>query len=243
MDARRGARHVPAAAASGHAVRHRGDLGRAAASRRRPGAAHRGPLAVAGARDERWSRPTSGRGSSSCVASATHAPRRASSLRRGCRWTWSCPRRLATAFEALRPAIERLARARPLTAHPSADALRAAGGEGGLAVIAGDIEAVIGRPRADEASEELDRARLEREFEAASRLLEAARGRLANEEFMAKAPAAVVEGARRRAAELEDQVERLRERLLAPMPRGRGPPTAATIRCDDRRTVPCRLSF
>ena len=41
----------------------------------------------------------------------------------------------------------------------------------------------------------------------------AARGRLANDAFMAKAPPPVVEGARAREAELADQVERLEERL------------------------------
>jgi valyl-tRNA synthetase len=43
--------------------------------------------------------------------------------------------------------------------------------------------------------------------------LAAARERLANEAFMAKAPPAVVEGARAREAELAEQVERLRDGL------------------------------
>ena len=43
--------------------------------------------------------------------------------------------------------------------------------------------------------------------------LDAARSRLANEAFTAKAPPAIVEGAVAREAELADQVERLRERL------------------------------
>ena len=47
----------------------------------------------------------------------------------------------------------------------------------------------------------------------AERLLEAARSRLANEAFTAKAPPAIVDGARAREAELADQVGRLRERL------------------------------
>ena len=126
------------------------------------------------------------------------------------------PERFRATFDQLRPAIERLARARPLASHPDAGALRAAEESGGLAVIASEMEAVVGRGQtgaAAAAADELDRARLERELEQAERLLEAARGRLANEAFMAKAPAAVVDGARARAAELEDQVLRLRERL------------------------------
>ena len=123
------------------------------------------------------------------------------------------PERLGMTYESLRPAIERLVRARPLTRHANADALHATTGDGGLAVIAGEIEAVVGRGQADAASEELDHARLERELEQAERLLEAARERLANDAFIAKAPPAVVAGARTRAAELDDQVDRLRERL------------------------------
>ena len=60
---------------------------------------------------------------------------------------------------------------------------------------------------------EADRARLEKELADAERLLDAARARLANEAFTAKAPPAIVEGARAREAELADQVDRLRERL------------------------------
>jgi len=59
----------------------------------------------------------------------------------------------------------------------------------------------------------LDRARLERELAEAEGWLAAARERLANESFTSRAPAAVVEGARAREAELADQVARLQERL------------------------------
>jgi len=55
-----------------------------------------------------------------------------------------------------------------------------------------------------------DRGRLERELADAEALLEAARARLANPQFVERAPAAIVEGARGRAAELEDLVTRLR---------------------------------
>ncbi len=59
VDAGRGPRHVPAAAPSGHAVRDRGALGGAAASRQRSRAAHRRPLARP--RDARRGRRAAGR--------------------------------------------------------------------------------------------------------------------------------------------------------------------------------------
>ncbi len=121
---------------------------------------------------------------------------------------------LGRALEALRPAIERLARAKPLRRHLTREDLHGtAGAAGGLAVIAGPAEAVVGTPHADPAAAEADRARLEKELAEAERLLDAARGRLLNESFMAKAPPAVVEGARAREAELADQVDRLQDRL------------------------------
>ena len=104
------------------------------------------------------------------------------------------PMRLGRTFEALRPAIERLARARPLTRHLSPEALHAATDETGLAVIAGEIEAVVGRGAGDDRASELDRARLERELAQAETLLEAARARLSNEAFISKAPAESVVG-------------------------------------------------
>jgi valyl-tRNA synthetase len=121
--------------------------------------------------------------------------------------------RLGQTFEALRPAIERLARARPLTRHLSPEALRSATSDGGLAVNAGEVEAVVGRGQADDRTSELDRSRLERELAQAETQLEAARARLTDDGFLAKAPAAVVEGARTREAELADQVARISERL------------------------------
>ncbi|HEX7345436.1 MAG TPA: hypothetical protein VF253_01505, partial [Candidatus Limnocylindrales bacterium] len=58
-----------------------------------------------------------------------------------------------------------------------------------------------------------DRPRLEKELAEAEGYLAAARARLANEAFTAKAPPNVVEGARAREAELADQVARLEDRL------------------------------
>ncbi len=123
---------------------------------------------------------------------------------------------LGHALEALRPAIERLARARPLRRHLTREDLHGtAGAAGGLVVIAGPAEAVVGTgtAAADPAAAEADRARLEKELADAERLLAAARARLANEAFTTKAPPAIVEGARASEAELADQVDRLRDRL------------------------------
>jgi valyl-tRNA synthetase len=123
------------------------------------------------------------------------------------------PDSLVATFEKLRPAIERLSRARPLRREPDVAAVRAAT-EGGLSVIAGEIEAVVRPAAKDDAQEGRDRARLERELAEAQGQLAAARARLGNEAFTSKAPPAVVEGARARATELEDLVARL-QRLLA----------------------------
>jgi valyl-tRNA synthetase len=123
------------------------------------------------------------------------------------------PEALGPAFEALRPAIERLARARPLERYLTREALHGSMSDGGLAVIAGEIEAVIGTAEGHGASADADRARLEKELADAEGFLDAARARLANEAFTSKAPPPVVEGARAREAELADQVDRLRERL------------------------------
>jgi valyl-tRNA synthetase len=124
------------------------------------------------------------------------------------------PDSLGPTFDALRPAIERLARARPLTREQRPNAIRQ-GVAGGLSVIAGDIEAVVRPAARDAAQGDRDRARLERELADAQAMLAAARARLANESFTSRAPAAVVEGAKSRAAELEDLVARLSERLGA----------------------------
>jgi valyl-tRNA synthetase len=121
---------------------------------------------------------------------------------------------LGEAFELLRPALERLGRTRPLRRHATREALHGiAGATRGLAVIAGPAEAIVGTGRADPGAVEADQARLEKELADAERLLEAARARLANEAFTAKAPPAIVDGARAREVELTDQVGRLRERL------------------------------
>ncbi len=127
------------------------------------------------------------------------------------------PPAMGTTFEALRPAIERLARARPLERRLTREALGDghASTDGVLTVIAGELEAVAHRPEAapDPEARDLEQARLRRELAEAQGWLDAARARLANESFVSKAPAPVVEGARAREAELADQVARLEDRL------------------------------
>ncbi|HEX8938920.1 MAG TPA: valine--tRNA ligase [Candidatus Limnocylindrales bacterium] len=123
------------------------------------------------------------------------------------------PPALWSAFDGLRPALERLARARPLERRSTRDDLRAEVGEGALAVLAGELEAAVRPAVVDDAAAAGERARLERELAEAERLLAAARARLANEAFVAKAPPPVVEGARAREAELAHQVALLAARL------------------------------
>ena len=152
--------------------------------------------------------------STSSARSATPARRRSSRPPTGSRrWSY-VPVELGPTFEALRPAIERLARARPLHRELTPEALEAAPRPGDLTVIVagGEIEAAV-RPRTTDAdADALERDRLERDLAEAEGWLAAARARLANESFVSRAPAAVVEGARAREAELADQVDRLRER-------------------------------
>jgi valyl-tRNA synthetase len=123
------------------------------------------------------------------------------------------PASLGATFETLRPAVERLARARPLERRVTREGLSA--DATALTVIAGELEAriLLASDTVDPEAVALERARLERELAEAEGWLAAARARLANEAFMAKAPPAVVEGARDREAELAEQVERLRARL------------------------------
>jgi valyl-tRNA synthetase len=122
------------------------------------------------------------------------------------------PAAASSTFDALRPALERLARARPLVRVADARALHA-DPRGGLAVVAAGLEAVV-RPLAVEPETAArDRVRLEKELADAEAQLTATRARLADDRFTAKAPPAVVEGARARESELADRTARLRARL------------------------------
>ena len=126
------------------------------------------------------------------------------------------PDALAPAFDALGPALERLARARPLRRAPGPDALRAGATAGGLAVVAGEVEAVVhAAAAADAGTAARDRIRLEKELADTEALLASARARLADERFTSKAPPAIVAGARAREAELTERTQKLRALLDA----------------------------
>jgi valyl-tRNA synthetase len=95
------------------------------------------------------------------------------------------------------------------------EALAADRRDGDLSVIVPGrgIEALIRTAGVDDETQARERERLERDLVEAEGWLEAARARLANEAFIAKAPPTVVDGARAREAELDDLVARLRTQL------------------------------
>jgi valyl-tRNA synthetase len=115
-------------------------------------------------------------------------------------------------FEELAPAIERLARARPLELHGRPHDLPRPEGSLEIVLPAGEVQATVLTAASGDAAM-LERTRLEKELAEADGHLAAARARLANASFVGKAPPAVVDGARARERELAEQVERLRERL------------------------------
>ena len=120
------------------------------------------------------------------------------------------PVALGPTFEALRPAIERLARARPLQRQLTPEALPPDVPATSRSSSLGEPEAAV-RPGAPVPAPSSNgpagtRAR------GGEGWLAAARAGWPTS-FVASAPAAVVEGARAREAELADQVERLRERM------------------------------
>ena len=88
--------------------------------------------------------------------------------------------------------------------------LAASDGAAIIHVLAGTLEAALRRSGADV---ERDRARVERELADTRARLAAAEARLTDGAFTSRAPASVVEGARARAAELREQVDRLEGRL------------------------------
>jgi valyl-tRNA synthetase len=112
----------------------------------------------------------------------------------------------AEAFEAIADAVARLARVRPTVVQaetPSADSTT-------LVVVSPGAEARLSVSAQDR---ERDRARLEKELAETEKLLAATRAKLANEAFVSKAPADVVDTARAREAELQALAERLRQNL------------------------------
>jgi valyl-tRNA synthetase len=125
------------------------------------------------------------------------------------------PGRLAAVFDAHRPAIERLARVRPLRPVAERGALGAAVA-GSLGIVAGDFEARLQGSTEASGASEADRARIEKELAQAESALSATRGRLADPTFLERAPTAIVDGARTREAELADRVAKLRASLDGP---------------------------
>ncbi len=114
----------------------------------------------------------------------------------------------AEAFEAIADVVAKLARVRPTVAASGA----AAADESALIVVSAGAEARLSVSAEDR---ERDRARLEKELAEAEKLLASTRAKLANEDFVSKAPANVVEGVRAREVELAELAERLRGNLGA----------------------------
>jgi valyl-tRNA synthetase len=111
----------------------------------------------------------------------------------------------------LRPAIERLARVKATVLPADVAPLGAAGK---LAVVAGRLEASL-VPHADPDVVDREHDRLERELAQVEARLESVRARLADPAFTGRAPAGVVDGARRSEADLAVQAASLREKLGA----------------------------
>ncbi len=117
-----------------------------------------------------------------------------------------------TAYGALEEGVARLARVRPILVDSRA-ALAAADAAGtALYVVSGAAEARISRSTADL---EREHSRLRGELEGARVRLAQTDARLADTQFVERAPETVVAAARQRASELRDLVQRLEERLEA----------------------------
>jgi valyl-tRNA synthetase len=121
---------------------------------------------------------------------------------------WLADGTVREAFADLQSVVERLARIHATTVDERA-ALDDAHVES-LSVITPFGEARLMR---SDAERERGRARLEKELRNSEAALEAADRRLEDPNFTGRAPAAVVEQAARRAAELREQVAALRARL------------------------------
>ena len=89
-------------------------------------------------------------------------------------------------FEELAPAIERLARARPLVLHGRSNDLPRPSGSLEIVLPGGDIQATVLTAASGDAAA-LERTRLEKELAEAEGWLAAARARLANPSFVGKA--------------------------------------------------------
>ncbi len=117
------------------------------------------------------------------------------------------PSALQTALSAQLPMVAALARTRLLVAEA------APGGAAAQALLRDGVEVVI--PLAGMVDVEKERARLAGELADLERHLAALEGRLANEKFVAKAPAALVEAERAKAAEWRGRCTQLAAKLAA----------------------------
>ena len=208
VDAGRGARHVPAPAPPGHAVRDRGDLGALPQRGRRPGAAHRRRLARRPApRDAAAEADVGGAAGPGPGDPQRAQPKRGSIRPPGCRSTSpsrSPPaagvRRLFVRRSSAWPARGRCAASRTRAAlrptrggRPRGRRRRPRGGRHPAPAAVAD--AGRGRPRPGPAGEGARGGR---------RAACGGPARLADERFTSKAPPPVVEGARAREAELAE---------------------------------------
>jgi len=116
-------------------------------------------------------------------------------------------------LDRLAPAVERLARARPLVIRTGAEPLTSGGAA--IPVVTSAFEASVepavaggGAPAAT-----VDRGRLDKDLRDLEARLAATRARLTDPRFVERAPAAIVAGARAQEAELAEQVELTRARL------------------------------
>jgi valyl-tRNA synthetase len=122
------------------------------------------------------------------------------------------------AFESLSDVVARLSRVRPRLVGDARTGTRAkppegAGmGDAALVVVSRGAEA---RLRVRAADRERDQARLHKELAEAEQRLLAIRAKLADEAFVTRAPARVVDGVRSTEAELLELVARLREHVAA----------------------------
>ncbi|MEA2027293.1 MAG: class I tRNA ligase family protein, partial [Chloroflexota bacterium] len=112
----------------------------------------------------------------------------------------------AEAFESIADVVARLARVRPTVSRSDAEPAD----DAALVVVSPGAEARLSVSAEDR---ERDRARLEKELAETDKLLASTRAKLANEAFVSKAPAKVVDGVRAREAELQEVAERIREHL------------------------------
>jgi valyl-tRNA synthetase len=123
---------------------------------------------------------------------------------------WLPDAAMRESFEPLSVALSRLARVRPRLVDSRDELDRDPDGATGLAVIATNAEARLGRSSADR---ERERERLAKELRNAESQLQGVQTRLADASFTSRAPARVVEHARRRGTELSELVTALRARL------------------------------